>query len=298
MVLIIMKNRELESSRVAAGKNENAISSQPETATPKGCTEASFPRSESAAPVDPSPKSPCIVEAAAAAPASCRLEMTQGTLEWDMHRAAHRNASEAGCIMQVSPFEPDTWAKLWALKTGRALKEPANAAMLRGLELEKKALACYRAMTGRAMQPMVFVKGIYSASLDGIDATGEIDLEIKCPYRGQASLLWQQVKEGHIPAHYYWQIQHQLYVSEAKTAHFFVYDGEKEGLFLEVHPDQEDIAYLIAQWDRFWRYIEQDIEPPQAGKDRAGPQKRRWRASATEYRDSAEARERQAPDAA
>lgn len=297
MVLINMENIKLESSRVAAASNEKAVSSHPEAATPAGFPDAPL-AVESTKPGDSSSGNPGMTGGAPTGAGPRRLEMTQGTLEWDMHRAAHRNASEAGCIMQVSPFEPDTWAKLWALKTGRALKEPANAAMLRGLELEKKALACYTAMTGRVMQPQVFVKGIYSASLDGIDAAGEIDLEIKCPYRGQASLLWQQVKEGRIPAHYYWQIQHQLYVSEAKTAHFFVYDGEKEGLLLEVRPDLEDMAYLLAQWDRFWEFIEQDIEPPQVGKDRVRTQKRRWRASAAEYRDSAEARERLAPDAA
>lgn len=297
MVLINMENIELESSQAAAASTENTVSPHSETAPSKEFPEASRPV-ESHTSAGASSDCPGMAETTPATCVSRRLDMAQGTLEWDVHRAAHRNASEAGCIMQVSPFEPDTWAKLWALKSGRALKEPANAAMLRGLELEKKALACYTAMTGRAMQPQVFVKGIYSASLDGIDAKGDIDLEIKCPYRGQASLLWQQVKEGHIPAHYYWQIQHQLYVSEAKTAHFFVYDGEKEGLLLEVHPNLEDIAYLLAQWDRFWQFIEQDIEPPLAGKDRARTQKRRWRASAAEYRDSAEARERQAPDAA
>jgi putative phage-type endonuclease len=297
MVLIYMENIALESSRVAAANNESAVSPRPDAVTPKGFPDAPFPV-ESTKSADSLSNHPGMTDAAPAGCVSRRLEMTQGTHEWDVHRAAHRNASEAGCIMQVSPFEPDTWAKLWALKTGRALKEPANAAMLRGLELEKKALACYAAMTGRTMQPQVFVKGSYSASLDGIDATGDIDLEIKCPYHGQASLLWQQVKEGHIPAHYYWQIQHQLYVAEAKIAHFFVYDGAKEGLLLEVSPDPEDIAYLIAQWDRFWQYIEQDIAPPLAGKDRARTQKRRWRASAAEDRDNIEARERQAPDAA
>ena len=69
------------------------------------------------------------------------------------------------------------------------------------------------------MEPLVLAEGDYSASLDGITLDGALILEVKCPVKGQASELWKQVAAGELPDHYYWQVQHQLMVSDALLAH-------------------------------------------------------------------------------
>ena len=57
---------------------------------------------------------------------SAVVELAQGSAAWHKHRALHANASEAATVMGVSPWEPDTWYKLWQLKTGR-IKQAAAA---------------------------------------------------------------------------------------------------------------------------------------------------------------------------
>ena len=117
--------------------------------------------------------------------------------------------------------------QLWLLKTGRAVSE-TNAAMRNGTALEPLARHAYEVETGLVMQPLVLQDGLYSASLDGMTLDGDLIVEIKCPYKGQGSVLWQSVEGGEVPAHYLVQIQHQLMVTGASQAHLWVFDGQRE----------------------------------------------------------------------
>jgi predicted phage-related endonuclease len=77
-----------------------------------------------------------------------RLE--QGSTAWHQHRALHANASEAAAVMGVSPWEPDTWFKLWQLKTGRVQRPSAAPHVRRGADMEaKSASAVSAACIGR-----------------------------------------------------------------------------------------------------------------------------------------------------
>lgn len=151
------------------------------------------------------------------------INLPQGSNEWHQHRLHHRNASETAIVMGVSPWM--TPFELWELRTDRRTQS-VNAAMHRGTQLEPEARAAYEATTGHVMQPLVLVDGEYSASLDGMTLDGKLVVEIKCPFRGQHSKLWQHALAGEIPTHYGWQIQHQLMVSKAEIANFYVYDSE------------------------------------------------------------------------
>lgn len=159
---------------------------------------------------------------------SAIMKLVQGSPEWHAHRAKYCNASETAIVMGESPWQ--TPFQLWELRTGRRQQE-VNAAMARGTALEPQARAAYEALTGHVMQPLVLVEGDYSASLDGLTFDGDLLVEIKCPYKGQGSSLWQQVAAGEIPAHYRWQLEHQFMVSKTKLGHLYVFDGA-EGLLL------------------------------------------------------------------
>ena len=90
--------------------------------------------------------------------------------------------------------------------------------------LEPLAREAYEKLTGYVMQPLVLVEGEYSASLDGITLARDLVLEIKCP-KSKDSKILSEAKAGRIPVDIYWQLQHQLLVSQADLAHLFVYDG-------------------------------------------------------------------------
>jgi len=153
---------------------------------------------------------------------SALLKLVQGTPEWHQHRAQFRNASESAAVMGLNPWQ--TPYGLWLVRSGR-MTVPVTAPMQHGTQMEPAARAAYEAQTDAVMQPLVLTEGDYSASLDGITLEGDLIVEIKCPYKGKASTLWQAVSVGEVPEHYRIQVQHQLMVSGAASAHLWVFDG-------------------------------------------------------------------------
>lgn len=211
---------------------------------------------------------------------SAILKLVQGTPEWHAYRQTMRNASETAAVMGVSPWL--TPYQLWEVRTGRRQIE-TNAAMRRGSALEATARLAYEMLTGQVMEPLVMQAGDYSASLDGMTFDGSLIVEIKCPMHGQQSSLWQQVAEGEVPEHYRLQVQHQLMVSEAALAHFYVYDGKGEGRLLEISPDPTAWDDIRLAWDGFMACVRSDTPPPLSDRDRSVREDPAWQAAAANF---------------
>lgn len=224
------------------------------------------------------------------------LKLEQGTVEWHAHRARYRNASETPAVMGASPWM--SVYDLWLLKTGRKT-QVENEAMRHGTAMEPVARLAYEIETGAIMQPKVMVNGLYSASLDGITLNGELLLEIKCPYQGQVSELWQQAKQGIAPEHYYLQVQHQLMVSGAKLAHLWVFDGSS-GIKIEIAPDPKAFEHIKSAWDDFQVLLDTDTAPPLSEQDTLLREDVEWRQAAelfTALKSQAEEAAKQADEA-
>jgi putative phage-type endonuclease len=191
------------------------------------------------------------------------LKLIQGSEAWHKHRAQFRNASESAAVMGLNPWQ--TPYQLWLVRTGR-LEVPVTAPMQHGTQLEPRARAAYEEQTGSVMQPLVLTEGDYSASLDGITLDGDLIVEIKCPYKGQASALWQAVSVGEVPEHYSIQVQHQMMVSGAASAHLWVFDGST-GLLVEIQREEATMAAIRAAWDAFQTYLDTDTPPPLTDRD-------------------------------
>ena len=157
-----------------------------------------------------------------------------------------------------------------------------TAPMRHGTALEPKARAAYEEKTGLVMQPLVLTDGDYSASLDGVTLEGDLIVEIKCPYKGQASALWQGVSTGEVPEHYRVQVQHQLMVSGAVMAHLWVFDGT-EGLLVEIGRDEATMEAIRAAWDVFQRYLDTDTPPPLTERDTVDRTDPVWKLAAGLY---------------
>jgi len=206
-------------------------------------------------------------------------KLEQGTTEWHEHRAKYRNASETPAVMGASPWM--SVYDLWLLKTGRKTQQETEA-MRHGTAMEPLARLAYEVETGVIMQPKVMVNGQYSASVDGITLNGELLVEIKCPYQGQVSELWQQAKQGIAPEHYYLQVQHQLMVSGAKLAHLWVYDGSK-GIKIQITPDPKAFEHIKSAWDDFQVLLDTDTPPPLSEQDTLLREDDDWKLAAEQF---------------
>ena len=206
-------------------------------------------------------------------------KLIQGTPEWHEHRAKYRNASETAAVMGVSPWQ--TPYELWLVKTCRKFTAETDA-MRHGTATEPAARAAFELESGLIMQPLVMVDGDYSASLDGITLAGDTIVEVKCPYKGQTSELWQTVHAGSVPAHYMLQVQHQLLVSKAKISYLWVYDGN-EGIGIIIEPDAETFEQIKAAWESFQLYLDNDTPPPLTDQDTLTRSDALWQQAAAEY---------------
>lgn len=212
-------------------------------------------------------------------PAASFVHLLQGSPEWLSYRLAKRNASESAAVMGLSPWM--TPYQLWLYKTGRH-QPTVTGAMQHGTGLEPQARTAYEHQTGLVMQPLVLVAGAYSASLDGLTMDGALVLEIKCPMRGNRSELWADVTNGQIPEHYLVQVQHQLMVSGARTAHLWVFDGER-GLLHSIDRDPALMERIQAAWDEFQPFLDTDTSPPLTAADTLQRTDDAWRQAAQEF---------------
>lgn len=174
-------------------------------------------------------------------------------------RRAQRHASESATVMGASPWQ--TPQQLWRVKTGRSAAPLPPPGLSSCAELASAAREAYHARTGFRMHPLEVVEGEYAATMDGVLLEGQLIVEIKCPLAGRGSALWQDAVLGRIPAHYQWQLQHQLMVSGARLAHFYVFDG-RDGVLIEQAPDPSRHTSLQRRWDAFMHYVQTDRPPP------------------------------------
>jgi putative phage-type endonuclease len=196
------------------------------------------------------------------------VDLKQNSKDWHTWRKKGIGASEAGAVLDVSPYTSPF--ELWGYKTGLVEKPPFNefavAAMKHGHDTEPEARAAYEKLTGIKMEPLTAEHSelpFIRASFDGINQPLERILEIKCT----GKTAYQQIaKSKKVPKHYYAQIQQQLMVCGYKYCDFFVYfkDGKSEPqhVMILVEACQEYQIRLLGALKTMWEHIETLTPPP------------------------------------
>ena len=192
------------------------------------------------------------------------IPQTQNSSEWLAWRRTHIGASEIPIILGVSKF--CTPYVLWQRKLGFAEGQKDNWAMQRGREIEDLVLAMANEQLGGAFVPRVLVHPDLewaSASLDGIDYLMKAILEIKCPGLEDH----QCAEKVEVPAHYWPQVQWQLFCSGLEQGYYVsYYSGEIAVVeFTLDHEYITDTALPAAS--EFYRCLVEMIEPPRNESD-------------------------------
>tara|TARA_R100001129_G_C5306871_1_gene244020 strand:- start:614 stop:1534 length:921 start_codon:yes stop_codon:yes gene_type:complete len=213
-------------------------------------------------------------------------------LEW---RKDKGTASDAAAVMGMSDWFPNTWYELYLVKTGK-VKIKESKAMRYGIDNESIAREVYESIYGFQCQPVLvsktFSNHTLGCSLDGWDESNEDHprpVEIKCPFLGMDSKLWQSLKNtdeivdsDELIPQYYWQCQHIMLVTGSDAMHFFVWTPEAVLLRTVLANDFQQ-KNLQNNWQQFLNYLNDDRSPPLTAKDKVLRDDKEWTELAEEF---------------
>lgn len=175
------------------------------------------------------------------------LNLEQGSDEWLFKRKGSITGTDASIIMGVNPYK--NRKQLLKEKLGLVEDAPPNEAMLKGMRLEPKAREIYMLKENTIVYPAVVVHDDYfwaMASLDGLSHNSDFFVEIKC---GESA--FNKALKGEIPAYYYAQMQHCMWVTGVKFCHYFCY-WEGKGNIKTVERDEAYIEKLVEEEIKFY----------------------------------------------
>lgn len=230
-----------------------------------------------------------------------KVNIEQGTDDWLIWRRCHVCASDMPVIMDKVPphWGLNSWLKLWKDKRGE-FENVETPAMRRGTNLEDEARKLASAALKVELRPQVEESDLVTwagASLDGISKDGRVLVEIKVP----GVETHEAARRGHIPEHYMYQMQWQLFVTGLQDMWYCSYDGSN----LAMLPVTRDEALIEKMFDRaadFWGHVLREEEPPLSDRDYKQQTGLEWHAAAKRWIDAQarvkemEAKEREARD--
>ena len=153
------------------------------------------------------------------------ISVEQGSEEWISWRKEKITASDAPVILRSNKYI--TPVTLWEEKMDIIPQRPINEHMERGRLLEPIARKLFIEQTGIHVEPLVVENDHLSwmgASLDGIDISKKILIEIKCPtITGHLEAINKEIKPM-----YRDQMQHQLAVTGAEICFYITYNEYHE----------------------------------------------------------------------
>lgn len=172
------------------------------------------------------------------------ISLQQGSAEWLDWRKTKITATDASSIMGLNEFKDVK--TLWREKLDMVAAPPANERMLRGQKLEPEARALFIEEMGINVEPLVVESEEFywmGASLDGIDDSRKIIIEIKCPSVDSHTLAIA----GGIRPSYKAQMQHQLCTAEAEICYYVSYNPSYDPYLniIEVYRDDAFIEEMI-----------------------------------------------------
>jgi putative phage-type endonuclease len=191
------------------------------------------------------------------------INIYQNTTEWITWRKSHVMATDASVIMDMNQFK--TIDQIWKEKDPNFKPEPMNDRMKRGHDLEPIARALFIEKTGIEVSPACIEHDDlwwHGASLDGLDKTGKIIAEIKCPK------LWThlQAQNEEIAPYYYAQMQHQLFTSGADLCYYISYNPDIEEtlkmFIVKIYPDKNFQQRMIEKETEFFEKYMLGFEEP------------------------------------
>jgi predicted phage-related endonuclease len=180
------------------------------------------------------------------------LDLDQGSDKWLEARLNHFTASEAAAMMNESQFMSRD--QLLDLKKGWK-KNPDDSFKLKLFEDGHRFEAAARPIAEMdLMEDLPPLVG--SIVIDGLLLLASFDglllEQIAWEHKGWNEVLSENVRNGILVPHYYWQLEQQLLISGAEFVKFTVSDGTRNKLVsMNYYPVEGRREQLIAGWKQF-----------------------------------------------
>lgn len=197
---------------------------------------------------------------------SIKKVKTKNHDEWSKLRSQYIGGSDAAAVVGMNAFSSPY--SLWAEKTGKKPGFAGNLATEVGTFLEEFVAQKFAQETGKKVRKCncSFFNSKYPFAIANIDREiiGEdAGLEIKTT----DSLNMKKFKNGEYPENYYVQCVHYLAITGKKRWYLAVLIGNKEFKRFTIERDEEEIAALMSEEERFWDYVVQDTPPEVDGSE-------------------------------
>ena len=200
--------------------------------------------------------------------------------QWLSHRRRGIGGSEVAAILGISRWKSPL--QVWQDKTGRAEPEPENSAMYWGSIHEDTVAKEFAKRTGRAVWRCnhMIVDGHSIGDLDRlicIDGKRPLvgnefrtDAILECKTANEyAKPEWGPEETDDIPDYYITQCLPYLGLTGVPTCRLAVLIGGNDFRTYTIHRDEDLIAHMKEEVERFWHdHVEADVPPaPRSSED-------------------------------
>ena len=189
------------------------------------------------------------------------IPIEQNSPEWLEWRKGGIGSSAIPVIMGESPYM--TAKQLWEEYVGLRPPKGDNFFFQHGHRWEPLARQVYNEAYAESMVPHCFElneKPYCRVSLDGINMDYDVLLEVKNHVKIKDHLT---AREGQVPAHYYGQVQFQIYVTGCRKGHFWscfnLADPDPlkwSTALVEVEPDPKYQWEMLDKIEDFWKAVQ------------------------------------------
>ncbi len=188
------------------------------------------------------------------------IDCEQGTDDWLWAKLGVVSASDFGDVLCKGEGRKKYMRKLAAeyLRRDRDTSF-SSPAMQRGIELEPRACAEYERLMGVTVRQVGFIlrdDGWVGCSPDRLVGDEGL-LEVKCPY-GSTQIYYLEREK--LPSVYKPQVHGQMLITGRKWCDFFSYCPGMKSFRLRVERDEEYIAKLNRELDKFVKELQDMID--------------------------------------
>lgn len=189
------------------------------------------------------------------------VDLQQGTPEWLEWRKSRVMASDMPIICGHRGEKEIDY--LYLRKRGELNRTFVNDAMREGIAKEPVARKLFEAKNGVNMKPTVIASDKVEwagASLDGLDDSRQVMIEIKCP---KTSTDHVYALERIVPDHYMPQLQWQLFCSGLDRMEYVSYQPEAEVPYVQftVKKDKYIIEEILEKGKWFMECVKDGVSP-------------------------------------